>query len=117
MTFKLIRILAAVAALSSGAASAAINLPAYNVDTSKTTVSGLSSGGFMANQLGIAYSTLFKGVGVFAAGPYMCAGLSNYTSCMYNASISSTALTNMQGRIDTYSSSGAIDNKSNIAGQ
>ena len=30
MTFKLIRILAAVAALSSGAASAAINLPAYN---------------------------------------------------------------------------------------
>jgi poly(3-hydroxybutyrate) depolymerase/chitodextrinase len=117
MTFKLIRTFAAIAALSSGAAMAAINLPAYNVDTSQTTVSGLSSGGFMANQLGIAYSSLFKGVGVFAAGPYMCAGLSNYTSCMYNASISSTALTNMQNRIDTYSSSGAIDNKSNIAGQ
>ena len=32
-----------------------------------------------ANQLGIAYSSLFKGVGVFAAGPYMCAGLNNYT--------------------------------------
>ncbi len=117
MTFKLIRTLAAVAALSSGVTHAAGNLPAYNIDTGKTTVSGLSSGGFMANQLGVAYSSLFKGVGVFAAGPYMCAGLSNYTSCMYNASISSTALANMQGRIDTYSSSGAIDNKANIAGQ
>ena len=121
MTFKLIRTFAAIAtasaALSSGAAFAAINLPAYNVDTSKTTVSGLSSGGFMANQLGIAYSSLFKGVGVFAAGPYMCAGLSNYTSCMYNASISSTALTNMQNSLNSYSTSGAIDNKSNIASQ
>ena len=56
------------------------NLPSYNVDTSKTTVSGLSSGGFMANQLGIAYSSTFKGVGVFAGGPYMCAGHSNYTA-------------------------------------
>ncbi len=116
MTFKLVRVLAAVAAFSSGAAMAAINLPQYNVDTSQTTVSGLSSGGFMANQLGIAYSSLFKGVGVFAAGPYMCAGLANYTSCMYNASISSTALANMQNRIDTWSGS-QIDNKANIAGQ
>jgi poly(3-hydroxybutyrate) depolymerase len=117
MTFKLIRTFAAVAALSGSAVFAAPNLGQYNIDTGNTTVSGLSSGGFMANQLGIAYSSLFKGVGVFAAGPYMCAGLSNYTSCMYNASISSTALSNMQGRIDTYSSSGAIDNKNNIAGQ
>lgn len=120
MSFQPLRSLAAFAtltAISASTAFAAINLPAYNVDTSQTTVSGLSSGGFMANQLGIAYSSLFKGVGVFAAGPYMCAGLSNYTSCMYNASISSTALANMQNRIDTWSASGAIDNKANIAGQ
>ncbi len=108
---------ATLSALSASTAFAAINLPAYNVDTSQTTVSGLSSGGFMANQLGIAYSSLFKGVGVFAAGPYMCAGLSNYTSCMYNASISSTALSNMQNRINTWSASGDIDNKTNIASQ
>ncbi|MES2634604.1 MAG: hypothetical protein V4669_16665 [Pseudomonadota bacterium] len=108
----------AVACLTTaGFAHAAINLPSYNVDTSKTTVSGLSSGGFMANQLGIAYSSTFKGVGVFAAGPYMCAGLNNYTACMYNASISSTQLTSMQNSINSYSTSGAIDNKSNIAGQ
>ncbi|MGS5087563.1 extracellular catalytic domain type 2 short-chain-length polyhydroxyalkanoate depolymerase [Hydrogenophaga sp. A37] len=117
MRFDSMRALAAIAALSSGTALAAINLPAYNVDTSQTTVSGLSAGGFMANQLGIAYSALFKGVGVFAAGPYLCAGLSNYTACMYNASISSTALANMQNRIDSYSASGVIDNQSAIAGQ
>ncbi len=117
MTFKLARSFAAVAALASTTAFAAINLPAYNVDTDQTTVSGLSSGGFMANQLGIAYSSLFKGVGVFAAGPYMCAGLSNYTACMYNASITAAKLTSMQNSLNSYSSSGAIDNKSNIANQ
>lgn len=116
MTMKHVRAAVLLGVFASGAASAAINLPAYNVDTSQTTVSGLSSGGFMANQLGIAYSSLFKGVGVFAAGPYMCAGLSNYTACMYNASISSAALTNMQNRIDTWSGA-QIDNKANIAGQ
>ncbi|WP_374668941.1 hypothetical protein [Ramlibacter sp.] len=117
MTFKMLRLIPALAALAAGSALAAGNLGAYNVDTSKTTVSGLSSGGFMANQLGIAYSSTFKGVGVFAAGPYMCAGLNNYTACMYNASISSAQLTSMQNSLNSYSASGAIDNKSNIAGQ
>ncbi|HYF42945.1 MAG TPA: hypothetical protein VEA35_10940, partial [Ramlibacter sp.] len=51
-------------------AHAAVPLPKLNVDRSQTTVSGLSSGGFMATQLGYAHSSLFKGVGVFAAGPY-----------------------------------------------
>ncbi|HSI55503.1 MAG TPA: PHB depolymerase family esterase, partial [Ramlibacter sp.] len=103
MTFKSLRLLIASAVLAAGAAHAAVNLPAYNVDTSKTTVSGLSSGGFMANQLGIAYSSTFKGVGVFAAGPYMCAGHSNYTACMYNATISSAMLTTMQNDINSWS--------------
>ena len=117
MTFKFFRAFAIAAALAAGGAHAAGNLGAYNVDTGKTTVSGLSAGGFMANQLGIAYSSLFKGVGVFAAGPYMCAGHSNYTACMYNASITSTMLTTMQNDINSWSASGVIDNKSNIAGQ
>jgi poly(3-hydroxybutyrate) depolymerase len=117
MTFKMLRLFAAVAALTAGSAMAQVNLGQYNVDTSKTTVSGLSSGGFMANQLGIAYSSTFKGVGVFAAGPYMCAGHSNYTACMYNASITAAKLTTMQNSLNSWSTSGAIDNKSNIASQ
>lgn len=48
-------------------------LPKLNIDPSQVTVSGLSSGGYMAVQLHIAYSNTFKGVGVVAGGPYYCA--------------------------------------------
>jgi poly(3-hydroxybutyrate) depolymerase len=117
MTLKrIVRTLAAAAALASGAAYAAVALPALNVDKSQTTVSGLSSGGFMANQLGYAYSSTFKGVGVFAGGPYMCAGHNNYTACMYNATVSSAMLSTMQTDINNWSGA-QIDAKANVAAQ
>ncbi|HEY8099245.1 MAG TPA: PHB depolymerase family esterase [Burkholderiaceae bacterium] len=97
-------------------AHAAAALKAYNADPSKSTVSGLSAGGFMANQLGYAYSATFKGVGVFAGGPYQCAAHNNYTACMYNASISSSQLSTMQTDINNWSGN-QIDNKSNVANQ
>ena len=74
MTTRSLRFLAALAALSGGASMAAVNLPALNIDTTQTTVSGLSSGGFMAVQLHVAYSATFKkGAGVVAGGPFYCA--------------------------------------------
>ncbi|MGY4827730.1 extracellular catalytic domain type 2 short-chain-length polyhydroxyalkanoate depolymerase [Sphaerotilaceae bacterium SBD11-9] len=109
-------IAAACAAVVSLSAHAVVALPALNVDTSQITVSGLSSGGFMANQLGYAYSATFKGVGVFAGGPYMCAGHSNYTACMYNASISASMLSTMQADLNNWSGT-AIDDKANVASQ
>lgn len=48
-------------------------LPALNVDIRETSVSGLSSGGFMAVQLQVAHSSIIKGAGIIAAGPYWCA--------------------------------------------
>ena len=118
MRFRLLRTLAAAAAFlgAAGAAQAVITLPALNVDKTRISVSGLSSGGFMANQLGYAYSGTFMGVGVFAAGPYMCAGHNNYTACMYNASISSSQLSTMQADINNWSGS-QIDAKANVANQ
>lgn len=107
---------ALAAALAAPACQAASALPALNIDRAAITVSGLSSGGFMANQLGIAHSATFKGVGVFAAGPYMCAGHNNYTACMYNAGISPSMLATMQADIDRWSGS-SIDAKGNIAAQ
>jgi poly(3-hydroxybutyrate) depolymerase len=112
-TFALLGVAAALVACS---AHAVVALPALNVDTSQTTVSGLSSGGFMANQLGYAYSSTFKGVGVFAGGPYMCAGHSNYTACMYNATVSAGMLSTMQADINNWSGT-AIDSKAFVAGQ
>jgi poly(3-hydroxybutyrate) depolymerase len=117
MTMKSSVALVALAlALGASVGCAAPLLPALNIDTSQTTVSGLSSGGFMANQLGYAYSATFKGIGVFAGGPYMCAGHSNYTACMYNATISSSMLGTMQADINNWSGS-SIDAKSNVANQ
>ena len=43
------------------------------VNQQQMSVSGLSSGGHMATQLHMAYSDLFSGVGILAAGPYGCA--------------------------------------------
>ena len=55
------------------AAAKAEPLPSYNVDISETSVSGISSGGYMALQFATAYSDIVTGVGVFAGGPYRCA--------------------------------------------
>jgi poly(3-hydroxybutyrate) depolymerase len=63
----------ASAALVASIASAA-PLPQLNIDTSQTTVSGASSGGYMAVQLHVAYSSRFaKGVAAIAGGPFNCA--------------------------------------------
>lgn len=49
------------------------SLPSFNVDINETSVSGLSSGGYMAVQFHVAYSSLVKGAGIIAGGPYFCA--------------------------------------------
>jgi hypothetical protein len=48
-------------------------LPALpNLDRGAITVSGLSSGGFFAHQFHVAFSSLVKGAGIIAGGPYGC---------------------------------------------
>lgn len=59
-------------ALSAGAGRAAPPLPALAADGG-VTVSGISSGGYMAVQFQVAHSALVQGAGVLAAGPYDCA--------------------------------------------
>ncbi len=75
------RLLLAAAAIGStlvaGVALAAVPQPVsgtltgYRIDG--VYVAGVSSGGYMANQLHVAYSGTFKGAGIFTAGPYDCA--------------------------------------------
>jgi chitodextrinase len=65
--------LAALPAASSPAAAQLVSLPRYNVDISQTSVSGLSSGGYMAVQFQVAFSATLRGAGVVAGGPYYCA--------------------------------------------
>ncbi|MBY4675883.1 extracellular catalytic domain type 2 short-chain-length polyhydroxyalkanoate depolymerase [Marinobacterium arenosum] len=49
------------------------SLPALAALSDQTSISGLSSGGFMAAQYHIAYSKDLIGVGVIAGGPWNCA--------------------------------------------
>jgi hypothetical protein len=43
------------------------------LDPAQVTVSGISSGGFFAQQFHVAYADLVTGAGVMAGGPYACA--------------------------------------------
>jgi poly(3-hydroxybutyrate) depolymerase len=49
------------------------SLRAYNADLRESSISGISSGAFMAVQFGMSWSSIIKGVGVIAGGPYYCA--------------------------------------------
>jgi poly(3-hydroxybutyrate) depolymerase len=48
-------------------------LPKLKLDASRTTVSGLSSGAYMATQVHMAFSDHIAGVAILAGGPYACA--------------------------------------------
>ena len=68
-----------LAALIGGALAAAPQtgaaqpLPALAIDLDRTTVSGLSSGAYMAGQFHLAFSAQIVGAGIVAGGPYGCA--------------------------------------------
>jgi poly(3-hydroxybutyrate) depolymerase len=51
-------------------------------DITGTYVSGVSSGGYLANQLHVAYSSVFQGAGIFSAGAYDCAQ-NNVNTALY----------------------------------
>lgn len=48
-------------------------LPELSADSDQASVLGVSSGGYMAAQLAVAWPERFSGVGVLAAGPWSCA--------------------------------------------
>lgn len=59
--------------LSVNSVSAAEKLSAIEARIDNTSVSGLSSGAFMTSQFFIAHSSIMKGAGIIAGGPYLCA--------------------------------------------
>ena len=52
----------------------AAELPAFSLDPDQITVSGISSGAYMAVQFGTAHASAGSGVAATAGGPYFCAG-------------------------------------------
>jgi poly(3-hydroxybutyrate) depolymerase len=93
-------------------AAAAQKLPALGADVAALTVSGVSSGGYMAVQVHVAHSSRVRGAGVLAAGPYYCARGSLWTAwnlCMGGAPASSRA------DAERFARDGRIDPLSNLA--
>jgi hypothetical protein len=58
-------------------AQAEDRLGGYNASIGESSISGISSGAFMAVQFATAWSSVIKGVGVVAGGPYWCAKAAN----------------------------------------
>lgn len=63
-----------------------VPLPALGANLERTTVSGFSSGGFLATQLATAYSSRFVGVSIIAGGTFDCADTYPQQNRISNAS-------------------------------
>jgi poly(3-hydroxybutyrate) depolymerase len=91
-------------------------LPALKIDASSVTVSGLSSGGYMATQLHVAWSSVFKGAGVIAAGPYYCAqGLAAFAQSRCLTHDNAPPVPTLVSTAKAWAAAGRIDPTSNLA--
>jgi poly(3-hydroxybutyrate) depolymerase len=84
------------------------------------TVSGLSAGGFMAVQLHVAHSSIVKGAGVIAGGPYYCAQDSLWTAyfnCRQpGGAVPLPATATLHAEVERQAKAGRIDATANLAG-
>ena len=105
----------------------ASDLARYNADIAQTSISGISSGAFMAIQFATAWSSIIRGVGVVAGGPYWCARASaddivlnplalmaNVNACMNGPP---GTISPLVVKADAGAAAGDIDPTSNIARQ
>ncbi|WP_300454272.1 PHB depolymerase family esterase [Accumulibacter sp.] len=97
---------------------AAPPLPALAASLDDLTVSGVSSGAYMAVQFEVAHSKLVRGAGVIAGGPYYCAQGSSWralTSCMspsFWGELPSVA--DLRARAEELARTGRIDSLDNL---
>ncbi len=102
----------AITAFLTSAAQATDALPSFTVDKTQTSVSGLSSGAFMAVQFHTAYSSEVMGAGIVAGGPYNCV-FSNFggiSTCMQGIPNAGASYASAQ----TFAWSGQIDGLDHI---
>lgn len=89
-----------------------------DVDTTQTSVSGLSSGAFMAVQFHVAFSSSMKGVAAFAGGPFRCAQgsvVDALTKCMSSSSKLDPAP--FVAATKSYAAAGDVDGVEHLKGQ
>ncbi|WP_294269834.1 poly(3-hydroxybutyrate) depolymerase [Propionivibrio sp.] len=104
-------------------------LPALNIDIGETSISGLSSGAFASVQFQVAYSSIVKGAGVIAGGPFFCSQgnvLRATTQCsctidpahkLCGVSKTSTELPILVSETRQFAAQGLIDDPANLTRQ
>lgn len=103
-------------------------LPALDIDVSQTSISGISSGGFMTVQFQVAHSSIVKGAGVVAGGPFNCSQADVMRavascSCTGEPSVpcavteTSADVPSLVADAQDMASKGLIDPPENLAGQ
>ena len=109
---RLFSVASVFASLFAATALAAEPLPSFNVDRTQASVSGLSSGAFMAVQFHTAYSADVMGAGVVAGGPYNCAyvNFGSIDTCMQGAPRGEASYAGAQG----FAELGEIDGTDNL---
>jgi poly(3-hydroxybutyrate) depolymerase len=106
----------ALLCLTPTAAEATVTaLPRYSING--VYAAGVSSGGYFANQLHVAYSGTFRGAAIFAGGPYYCAQGNVFTAqyaCMKDWQ--DDQLPHLEDVTRSWSSQGLIDPVGNLSG-
>ncbi len=113
----IVMVLAVLAAACTTAHATVVTLPRYNVGFSNVSVSGLSSGGYMAAQMLFAYSkTIKKGAGIIAGGPVYCSqGSVTIAVGPCTTDTGSRNLPYLVSTVSTWSGNGYIDASTNLA--
>ncbi|MBV7263429.1 poly(3-hydroxybutyrate) depolymerase [Photobacterium sp. WH77] len=79
------RLLTFAMLFSASAQATNVLLPPLNAQANQTSISGLSSGGFMAAQFHVAFAESLVGAGIVAGGPWNCAGNNPFVNPLINA--------------------------------
>lgn len=108
----------AVAMLAFSATAPAATLDSFDLDPGSITVSGISSGGYMAQQFHVAYSGIVAGAGIVAGGPYLCAkgnAGTALTDCTTPTALNPPDVAYSIRATEMYASQGQIDAPGNLA--
>ncbi|CAG7724061.1 unnamed protein product, partial [Allacma fusca] len=92
------------------------NLGPLNVDPSPLFISGFSSGGNMAQQMQVAYSSCFRGSAAFASVPYHC-GVDNYINYRVLCNLGFRKVSDFVRDARKFQREGKIDSLSNLRNQ
>lgn len=102
---------AALTAIGPTTPAQASTPPLPHLNITGDYVTGVSSGGFMATQLQVAYSATFQGAGIIAAGPYDCG---QGTVIGFEACDLGIGVTTLEDQAVTWADQGRIDPVSDL---